>query len=413
MSTEGSDPFGLHREERIKRSGVRGIFTPHQPIDSVELFAGRQQEVRGLIEHLNTPGQHALLYGDRGVGKSSLANITTRLIFESLMGGQLFTYRCHAGTTFLDVVRKPLDHVGYDFSEERTQRERKETSGKGNLGVVEGTTTREEEILTTRKARVLDPGTVADELRSITGLLVVDEADAISDSEDKRRLAELIKLLSDAGAAFKLLVVGIAETGAELTAAHPSVHRCLKETKLKRMTDGEIAQIISDGAAKINIRFTDGAVQAIVSLSAGYPHFTHLLALKSAEDVIADEGEVVDRPALKRALERAVSEAEGTLKRVYDGATRSYNTDMYRKVVLAAALCVGEEFTAEDLRQSIQHVTKKSMNQQALNNYLRRLVSDRGETILWRMAKGMYRFADPRMRSFIRMSNNVIEGVAG
>ena len=82
-----SDLFGIEREEKIKLSGARDIFTPHQPIHSLELFFGRANEVRALIEHLNTPGQHALLFGDRGVGKSSLANVASELLLSKLANG--------------------------------------------------------------------------------------------------------------------------------------------------------------------------------------------------------------------------------------------------------------------------------------------------------------------------------------
>ncbi|MEK7206277.1 MAG: ATP-binding protein, partial [Pseudomonadota bacterium] len=72
-----NDLFGLERESKIEKSGIRKIFTPHKPVESSDFFFGRQKEVQKLIEQLNTPGQHSLLYGDRGVGKSSLANVVT------------------------------------------------------------------------------------------------------------------------------------------------------------------------------------------------------------------------------------------------------------------------------------------------------------------------------------------------
>ena len=70
MSRSDTD-FGLRRESLIAKSKVRSIFTPHQPIVSQDLFFGRSKSVSKLIENINTPGQHAILYGDRGVGKSS------------------------------------------------------------------------------------------------------------------------------------------------------------------------------------------------------------------------------------------------------------------------------------------------------------------------------------------------------
>ena len=76
---------------------------------------------------------------------------------------------------------------------------------------------------------------------------LVDELDALAQPSDRHLIAELIKQLSDAGSKFKVLLVGIAETGSDLTNGHPSVDRCLKETRLGRMTDDELRQIIDAG----------------------------------------------------------------------------------------------------------------------------------------------------------------------
>ncbi len=77
------DPFGIKKERLIKDSGVREIFTPNKPVNVVDLFFGRKELAKSIIESINTPGQHLLLYGDRGVGKSSLANITVLVLEKS------------------------------------------------------------------------------------------------------------------------------------------------------------------------------------------------------------------------------------------------------------------------------------------------------------------------------------------
>lgn len=64
-----------------------------------------------------------------------------------------------------------------------------------------------------------------------------------------------------------------------------------------------------------------------------------------------------------------------------------------------------EEFTASSLREKIEEMTKGSISQGSLNNYLQRLVSDDFSAILHRCSKGVYRFSDPRMPSFICMAN--------
>ncbi len=47
-------------------------FTPAQVIDDPERFAGRQRELQELAEALEIPGGHIMVYGNRGIGKSSL-----------------------------------------------------------------------------------------------------------------------------------------------------------------------------------------------------------------------------------------------------------------------------------------------------------------------------------------------------
>src|ERR1700730_12913334 len=58
------------------------IFSPHSPIDEEQLFVGRLALVDGLFETVFQRGQHAILYGERGVGKTSLANIIGTKVFE-------------------------------------------------------------------------------------------------------------------------------------------------------------------------------------------------------------------------------------------------------------------------------------------------------------------------------------------
>lgn len=404
-----SDPFGLQREQKIIASNVRKIFTPHQPVNSTTLFLGRQNEVQKLVEHINTPGQHSLLYGERGVGKSSLANIAAELLISQLIKGRLYKKRCDSKDTFDSVVALPLRAAGVDPSitgQTNTLRE----GGDAGLKIPvlkAGVHTERESTKTSRPAQ-LSPSLVAEQLSSFQGLLLVDEADAIATADDKKRLSELIKLLSDNGSEFKILVVGIAETAEELTAGHPSVQRCLKETKLKRMLPNELALIVTEGAKKIGIVFDLAVVHAIVRLSAGYPHFTHLLALKCAEEAIAADRENIVLDDLNRAMDLAVEDAEGTLRRIYNNAIRSYSTSMYEDILCAAASLSRDEFSAGQLRSALEALTNSAITQASLNNFLKRLISDNSSTILVRKAKGIYKFADPRMPSFVRIARKQI-----
>lgn len=401
------DFFGLAREAKIKKSGVRSVFTPHQPIRSFELFLGRENQVSRLLEHISTPGQHALLYGDRGVGKSSLANIASDLLISKLIDGKLYKKRCDSSDTFETIIDAPLKAAGFEVGlEEQTTSHTQSGDAGIAIPVIKAGIKSERGTTKTFRGSNLSPSLVAEHLADFKGLLLIDETDALGDSADKKRLAELIKLLSDNGSKFKLLVVGIAETADELTGAHPSVQRCLKETKLERMAPPELRLIINKGADQLGLTFGKEVVDRIVRLSSGYAHFTHLLALKCAEDAVTEERNEISLSHLESAMARAVEEAEGSLQRSYEAATRSHSTDMYRSILSAAANLDRVEFSAGQLRESIRTLTGTEIAQASLNNFLTRLVSANQSTILQRKAKGIYKFADPRMPSFIRIASN-------
>lgn len=404
-----SDFFGLERERKILESGVRSIFTPHQPIQLRSLFFGREEEVKALIQQLNTPGQHALLFGDRGVGKSSLANITSELILSKLSGGNFWRKICDSSDYFETIFIEPLKHSGVDPSiletEYSSTKEGGAKAGFSGLGASGSIRRSERTRIEGSSGRLNSPSWVATQIKDMESLLLIDEIDALRDDSDRHKIAEVVKHLSDVSSWFKILVVGIAETGSDLTAGHPSIVRCLRETHLGRMTDDELREIIEAGENKLDLIFTPEAKRRIVKVSSGYPHFTHLLALKAAEDAIVEERKEVDVESVENATHRAVDDAEGRLKKHYYEATRSHGTDAYRRILCAAANCGSVEFRASDLRHIYAEMWGEQMYQSSLNNYFTRLVSDGDNTILRRIAKGVYRFNDPRMPSYIRIAN--------
>lgn len=86
------------------------VFTPTSPINAQDLFAGREDQLRQISDVIGQLGQHAILYGERGVGKTSLANV-----FASYLGKQNVLaprINCDASDTFDSVWRKAIDQVG-------------------------------------------------------------------------------------------------------------------------------------------------------------------------------------------------------------------------------------------------------------------------------------------------------------
>jgi putative ribosome biogenesis GTPase RsgA len=61
---------------------VQDLFSPAAPINSASLIAGRQEQISQLTDAVFENGRHAILFGERGVGKTSLAN-TFHMIFAN------------------------------------------------------------------------------------------------------------------------------------------------------------------------------------------------------------------------------------------------------------------------------------------------------------------------------------------
>jgi ABC-type transport system involved in cytochrome bd biosynthesis fused ATPase/permease subunit len=74
----------LGKEEKYRlRATVLLTFTPGKPVDNLDLLAGREKQIGKVLEAVFSPGQHAAIYGERGVGKSSLANLIYDMVFAA------------------------------------------------------------------------------------------------------------------------------------------------------------------------------------------------------------------------------------------------------------------------------------------------------------------------------------------
>ncbi|WP_181257733.1 nSTAND1 domain-containing NTPase [Vibrio splendidus] len=400
--------FGLDDEVLILESGVREIFTPHTPVDEISHFFGREDEASRLVSVINSPGQHILVYGDRGVGKTSLAKTTCNMLLHKMQKGHLFEKRCDSSDTFSTLFLEPLAEVGIDLSlKEQTLTQNSGGGAKLSVGLAKAdlSTKNETKLTSVSTINPDSPSWVAKQLKQLKGTCLIDEADAIVCEIEKKKIAELVKLLSDYNSPFKLVIVGIAKTGEELTAGHPSVERCLKEVQLSRMSDDDLKKIILNGFKKVNLIVGDEVVTKIVDISAGFPHFTHLICLKSAERALVNKNRHITSEVLAIGLEEAVKDSEGILKRMYESTLRALNTPQeYKLLLLAASYCRVPEFRSSELRDELDNRFGVEVDSKALSRRLTNLTKGDSVTILSKPARGCFQFTDPRMPSFLKMA---------
>ena len=126
--------------------------------------------------------------------------------------------------------------------------------------------------------------------------------------------------------------------------------------------------------------------------------------MKAAEIVIINELENIGIDEVNEAIEKSIIDCENSLRQSYEETVKSSSTMVvYRKVLYATALCYDEFIRSKDIRFIYKLIFEEEITQQRLNQYLSKLVSNSDDKILRRLTKGVYRFADPRMSSYIRL----------
>src|SRR5262249_15272665 len=88
---------------------VGGAFRPAAPIDRRSPFSRRSDAISELFSIAAQPGQHAVIFGERGVGKTSLAAVSA----EMFKSANILVARatCDVSDDFGSVWRKALDEL--------------------------------------------------------------------------------------------------------------------------------------------------------------------------------------------------------------------------------------------------------------------------------------------------------------
>jgi hypothetical protein len=221
---------------------LAGVYTPGSPITKPELFSGRHALLDELRAGLLSLGRNFVLFGERGVGKTSFYNVR---LYDFHVGRHNCSQRDDFATIFLNI----LSRLGEQFTPGDRQLLNKfgyEVGGDNMLFSLRTT----QEAKTTDVPVVqqhLDLNFVVNKLNRLQTrleVIVLDEFQNISRPEVQTDIIEVAKALSDNNIQIKLVVVGIGQrvedlvTSPQLEASNTelvrSVHQALKEIHASR-----------------------------------------------------------------------------------------------------------------------------------------------------------------------------------
>ena len=356
-------------------------FSPAAAIDRRDFFRGRRAVTRHLIDVANQNGQHAIIYGERGVGKTSLANVISTFLepytSETIASARI---NCYRQTTFTDIWNGLFDQV------ELPKRGEYETL---NLYDV---------IDTLRN----------DDARKL--ILIVDEFDRIEDPDIDSLFADTIKTLSDFSIDTTLILVGVADDVDDLITEHESINRCLVQIHLPRMTLDELGEIVKFGIESVGMEISEEAIAQISKLSLGLPHYVHALGLASGRVAIDNERRNIKSTDVNEAIKTVINESQQTVLRQFDLATASpRRQNYYFQALLACALAPTDQlgyFRPADVRTPYSQIMGGDQNVSSIARYLHGLCDEKRGAVLQKFGEShsyRYRFTDPVLQPYALM----------
>ncbi|MGD9676327.1 MAG: hypothetical protein AB7V19_06550 [Candidatus Bipolaricaulia bacterium] len=384
----------------MRLEAARRVFTPHAPIVAPERFRGRTKLLEAVTNAMASPGSHALVWGARGLGKTSLANIVRHRV-GTLRGVPTYLATGEKGSTTESLMEQPLDACGASPGLLRQTKKAAEKEHLGVSGIVKAGLESRSETTATYRPAALTPGRIVRPIADQPGVLVVDDADRVENTEVLLELSSICKGLSDRVSPFKLLILGSEKVACCSMRDGDIASRCLLSFEIDRMPDGEIKDILVKGFAELRLTPGNHALARIVRLASGHPYFAHLIALKCAMSAIADGRESIDLPDLPAALDAAVHDCEPGLRATYDLAV---SRGGLREQVLLAAACVNRrDFTPDMVRAKAAGVVPVDISPKAVRTALGNLSSQEGGQVLSRTRRGVYHFSDPRLSIYVKM----------
>lgn len=377
-------------------------FTPAAPINGLDLFAGRKKQIRQAIDAINQVGQHAIIYGERGVGKTSISNVLKDFLGETKISFPILAPRvtCDSGDSYFTVWMKVFQAI----------REMGTDRGVNLPGcpIFEILDAEPEDVI-----NEITPDLVRRSLAAVAEpiilIVILDEFDRITNSQLQGLFSDTIKVISDHAVDATIILVGVADSVDDLIEEHQSVERALVQVPMPRMSEDEIFEIIGNGLNRLdNMKITQDALQTIAIISKGLPFYAHLLGLHSARCAISRKESNVKEVDVFDALDGALEGAGQSIYTAYRKAVASRRRNsLFPLVLLACAMAVTDEhgyFRFADVKEPYENIRGKGKKYST--PYFTRQIAqfceeERGPILEKTLFD--YRFINPLMQPYILM----------
>ena len=348
-----------------------------------------------MLDAVLDRSRHVLLYGERGVGKTSIGNVFWKRYNKTLQTVIAARVQAHPADTFSSLWIKAFEEL---------QAVGKQT-GRSALAPVGSA------------FEVVTPETIRRELQkcrpNAIPIIVLDEFDKLRDASARELTANVIKELYDYSVNVTIIIIEVAEDVGELIKDHRSLTRALSQVKLERMNTTELNEIIDKRLRLTPLKINGDARWTIVTLSRGLPYYVHMLGKYSAQNSVIQRRLNIAPDDVDRAMDKFIEESGQSFQDDYRRATESNQADaLFCEVLLACALSATDDsgfFTSTSIIEPLRGILKTAKRHAHFKRHLTEFMSERRGTILIRRGtprQYRYRFSDPMMQPYV-----IIKGI--
>lgn len=279
------------------RLQLRHAFTPARPIMDPTMLAGRTELLRTMIRAIEDQYLHVVLFGPRGIGKTSLLHVLcgiaqqSRYLVRYVSCGERTSFDGLMRAVFADVPL--LFHAAYDPTGEEIE------EGLSFADLLD------DQPITVEMA--------SDLLGKVAGsrlLIVLDEFDRATQADFRQSVAELIKNISDRGCRVQLIIAGVAHNLTEIIEHVPSIRRNILGLLVPNMAPAEIAELISNGQQASGMTFTLKALQLISLAALGLPYLASLVSQHAGFAALDRDSLVIDHTDVERGITQVLEHLE-------------------------------------------------------------------------------------------------------
>lgn len=394
-----SPPNENEKWERIGQ--VTRAFSPAAPVTTRDLFAGRLEQMDSLMEVIVQPGTHAVVYGERGVGKTSLARVIASITATGNMARPI-QINCGESDSFDAIWRRIVSEIGFSITRNAAGFV---SSPQTQTGTLAGLLSGDGPLAPDDIRRALSAAvTVINQ----SLVIFIDEFDRLGEDSARAPFADTIKALSDFAVPVTIVLVGVADNVDQLVAQHRSIERALHEIRMPRMAAAELADIVHKGLADAELEIHPAALDRLVELSQGLPHYTHLLAQHAGRSAVASGRDVIESIDVRNAVVQAIEKVEQTVREEYLRATHSARpNNLYAIVLRACAEADKDEmgfFTPAAVRDPLRRLSRRNYDIAAFQQHLQAFLTHERAAVLQRVGQARaykYRFRNPLLQPYV------------